>query len=179
MEASEKCPLTCNDMADGQKGRPSVPTDADVRLAEEMVAFIRDCPSMFHTVATVCRELDAAGFTHLRETDAWAVEPGGRYYTVRNNSSVIAWKVGAALDAETAHFQLVAAHSDSPTFKLKATSELEGPAGYLRLDTEAYGGMIDYTWFDKPLSVAGRVLVRDGGRIESRLVSLDQSLNRP
>ena len=151
-------------------------TEADVAAAEELVSFIHNSPSMFHSIATIRGYLDEAGFAYLPESATWLLEPGGRYYTVRNNSSVIAWKVGSELDDPERgdfHFQLSAAHSDSPTFKLKTVSELEGPDTYLRLDTEAYGGMIDYTWFDKPLSLAGRVLVREGSRIESRLLSLD------
>ena len=151
-------------------------SEADVAVAEELVSFIRNSPSMFHSIATIRGYLDEAGFSYLPESSTWLLEPGGHYYTVRNNSSVIAWKVGAELDDPERgdfHFQLSAAHSDSPTFKLKTVSELEGPDTYLRLDTEAYGGMIDYTWFDKPLSLAGRVLVREGSRIESRLLSLD------
>lgn len=133
---------------------------------------------MFHTAATIRRRLDAAGFTYLPEVDAWDVEPGGSYYTCRNNSSVIAWHVGSkVLDPSSRyHFQLTAAHADSPTFKVKAVPELDGSGEYLRLNVEAYGGMIDYTWFDRPLGLAGRVLVRSAGtgRIESRLLSVDR-----
>lgn len=159
--------------------------------AEELLTFIQESPSPFHTVATVRGYLDAAGFTYLPESAAWDVKPGGMYYTQRNGSSIIAWCVGdqvgqakrglrparlnAAADAPY-HFKLTASHSDSPTFKLKSTSELDGPDGYLRLDTEAYGGMIDYTWFDRPLSLAGRALVREGSRIESKLVALNRDV---
>ena len=194
-------------------------SERGVERAQGLVDFIAACPSMFHTAATISARLDAAGFTRLPEGGAWTQERGGSYYTVRNNSSVIAWKVGAevgelsgaargdaasvdapaachaapaadakgaAYDAAAApavrnaapalHFQLCASHSDSPTFKLKTVAELEGPRTYLRLDTEAYGGMIDYTWFDRPLGLAGRVLVRDGARVESRLVAPDADL---
>ena len=156
----------------------------DVDAARELVEFVRESPSMFHTVAAARSRLDAAGFACLPEREAWHVELGGRYYAVRNNSSVIAWRVGREVPAgpwpsaaaPALHFQLSAAHADSPTFKLKANPELEGPGAYLRLDVEAYGGMIDYTWFDRPLGVAGRVLVREGARVESRLVAPDCDL---
>ena len=155
----------------------------DLTLCDGLLDFIRESPSMFHTAAAIRRRLDAAGYTYLPEGAAWDMQPGGSCYTVRNNSSVIAWHVGACVDVQAPegyHFQLAAAHGDSPTFKLKASPELTGPANYLRLDTEAYGGMIDYTWFDRPLSLAGRVLVRGegagAGRIESRLVSLDRDV---
>lgn len=150
-------------------------TDADDRRTSlELVDFIRRSPSMFHTVRTIEGYLAEAGFTRLAETDAWRVEPGGRYYTTRNGSSVVAWKVGKSLDGY--HFQVAASHSDSPTFKVKSVPELVGPDEYLRLNVEAYGGMLDRTWFDRPLSLAGRVFVRDGARIESRLFSPDRDL---
>ena len=163
-------------------------SEHDIVRAQELIAFIESCPSMFHTAATISARLDQAGFTFVPEGAAWEQERGGRYYTRRNNSSVIAWKVGAELpalggasreaqgDRPGVHFQLAASHSDSPTFKLKTAYELEGPETYLRLDTEAYGGMIDYTWFDRPLGLAGRVLVRVGDRVESRLVAPDRDL---
>ncbi len=135
--------------------------------AEALAAFIEKCPSMFHTTAQICRRLDEAGFVRLEERDAWDVAPGARAYVVRNNSSVIAFCVGAKLDDY--HFQVAAAHGDSPQLKVKAVAELEGPGDYLRLDVEPYGGMIDHTWMDRPLGVAGRVLVREGSRVASRL----------
>ena len=160
-------------------------TECDAELCGELIDFINESPSMFHTAAAIRLRLDAAGFAYLPESAAWDVRPGGSYYTVRNNSSVIAWRVGADVDAVAPagyHFQSAAAHGDSPTFKLKAAPELPVPGDALRLDVEAYGGMIDYTWFDRPLSLAGRVLVRGEGegaaanRVESRLVSLDRDV---
>ena len=127
---------------------------------------------MFHAAATIMAEFDDAGFTYLPEGVAWDIEPGGCYYTQRNTSSVIAFKVGEDLAATWGeddvagdyHFQLAASHSDSPTFKVKAVPDLDGAGETLRLNTEAYGGMIDYTWFDRPLVLAGRVLVRHGAQ---------------
>ena len=151
---------------------------------EGLLEFINESPSMFHAAAAICARLDAAGFTYLPEGMAWDIEPGGSYYTRRNGSSVVAWRVGTSVpDPQAAdvlaapyHFQLTASHSDSPAFKVKSAAELEGPEGALRLATEAYGGMMDYTWFDRPLSLAGRVLVREGVRIESRLVALNRDV---
>lgn len=146
----------------------------DVETSKELVEFIRRSPSMFHTVDTLRSYLDAAGATYLPEGEPWRVERGGLYYTVRNGSSLIAWRVGEQL--ESYHFQMCASHTDSPTYKVKSVAELEGPAEYLRLDVEGYGGMIDYTWLDRPLSVAGRVLVREGDGVRSRLLSLDRDV---
>lgn len=144
-------------------------------MAEGLLGFIEDSPSMFHTVAAIRTRLDAAGFTHLPESSSWKCVPGGAYYAVRNNSSIIAFKVGSQV-ADGYHFQIAASHSDSPTFKVKAHAELDGPADYKRMNIEAYGGMIDYTWFDRPLSVAGRVMVETENRIESMLLSIDHDV---
>lgn len=142
------------------------------QVAEGLCGFIRECPSMFHTVSAIRKRLNIAGFKYLPEVRAWECQSGGKYYTIRNNSSIIAFTVGANV-AEGYHFQLAASHTDSPTFKVKAQPALEGPGEYARLNVEAYGGMIDYTWFDRPLSVAGRVLVETENRIESIPVALD------
>lgn len=156
-------------MTDKTEGSASSPIDR----ARDLAAFIAESPSMFHAASAIRARLDAAGFIHLPETSAWEIRPGGSYYTVRNNSSVIAWHVGSDLPEGTPyHFQLTAAHSDSPTFKVKAVPELDGAGETLRLNVEAYGGMIDYSWFDRPLGLAGRVLVREGDRVESRPLSV-------
>jgi aspartyl aminopeptidase len=147
----------------------------DVEVSRELVDFIGRCPSMFHTAATVCELLESAGFARLREEDRWSVEPGGRYYAVRNNSSVVAFRVGTELD-DGYHFQIAAAHGDSPTFKVKAVPELEGPGDYLRLNVEVYGGPIDSTWLDRPLGIAGRVLVKTAAGVESRLLHADRDV---
>ncbi|MGN0076717.1 MAG: M18 family aminopeptidase [Parafannyhessea sp.] len=146
----------------------------DVETSRELVEFVRRSPSMFHTVDTLRSYLDAAGAEYLPEGEPWRVARGGLYYTVRNGSSLIAWRVGEELDSY--HFQMCASHTDSPTYKVKSVAELEGPAEYLRLDVEGYGGMIDYTWLDRPLSVAGRVLVREGDGVRSRLLSVDRDV---
>ena len=145
-----------------------------IEISNELIQFIESSPSMFHSIKTIRTYLDEAGFTYLPESKAWDVKAGGKYYTIRNHSSLIAFKVGKELDSY--HFQMCASHSDSPTYKVKNVPELEGPKEYLRLDVEAYGGMIDNTWFDRPLTVAGRVLVRNGSKIESKLLYIDKDI---
>lgn len=146
----------------------------DIEVSKELLEFIQSSPSMFHSVHTIQGYLDKAGFTYLSEKDAWKVEAGGAYYTIRNNSSIIAFKVGSELSDY--HFQLTAAHGDSPTYKVKNVPELTGQGEYLCLDVEAYGGMIDSTWFDRPLTVAGRVLVQDGNTVTSKLLYIDKDI---
>lgn len=152
--------------------------EEEMRAAQGLVDFVAASPSAFHTAATVRARLDGAGFERLREGDSWAgrIAPGGSYYVTRNNSSVVAFKVGQELDGPEGgyHFQLAAAHADSPTLRIKSVPELEGPGEYLRLETEVYGGAITRSWLDRPLGLAGRVMVRDGGRVESRLVNIQR-----
>lgn len=145
-----------------------------IEISNELIQFIESSPSMFHSIKTIRTYLEEAGFTYLPESCAWDVKAGGKYYTIRNHSSLIAFKVGNDLDSY--HFQMCASHSDSPTYKVKNVPELAGPNEYLRLDVEAYGGMIDNTWFDRPLTVAGRVLVRNGSKIESKLLYIDKDI---
>ncbi|MDO5299331.1 MAG: M18 family aminopeptidase [Clostridia bacterium] len=133
------------------------------------IEFVRRSPSAFHAVDEITRTLLERGFTPLSEQDAWSVAPGGRYFVTRNRSSVVAFAIP---ECGFAPFQIVASHSDSPTFKLKPAAEDEVCGQYVRLNVERYGGMIMSTWFDRPLSIAGRVLVRDGSRMLTRLVDL-------
>ena len=130
--------------------------------------FIQKSPSAFHACATLCEMLEKGGYASLSESKAWDLVPGGKYYVTRNRSSVIAFAIP---ETGFAHFQIVSSHSDSPTFKLKHICEDES-AGHLRLNVERYGGMIMSSWFDRPLSVAGRVLVKEGGALHTKLVDL-------
>ena len=151
-----------------------LPTAEDLAVSQQLIEFIKSAPSVFHANKEIRTRLDKAGFEYLPESASWGITPGGSYYTTRNNSSVIAFKVG--MDLENPHFQIAASHCDSPTYKVKSVPELEGPQDYIRLDVEAYGGMIDSTWFDRPLSLAGRVLVRNGDRIQSKLIDPKEDL---
>lgn len=146
----------------------------ELRIAQDMLDFIQKSPSMFHSTHTIATMLDEAGFMFLNESQNWEVEKGGKYYTTRNGSSIIAFEVGKTL--EDYHFQLAAAHGDSPTFKIKSKPTLKGPEDYVRINVEAYGGIIDMTWFDRPLGIAGRVLVDEGDKVTSRLLFIDEDI---
>lgn len=143
-------------------------------ISQELLTFIQQSPSMFHSISSIRKYLDDANFKYLPENASWDLEKGNHYYTIRNHSSLIAFKVGQTLDDY--HFQMCASHSDSPTFKVKTVPELKGQGEYLKLDVEAYGGMIDSTWFDRPLSVAGRAFVREENTIKNKLVYIDKDL---
>lgn len=136
--------------------------------AEKLINFIASSPTAFHVVDNISRTLLNEGFTKLNEWEAWDIKPGGKYFTQRNGSSLIAFKVGGG---NVKGFNIYAAHSDSPSFKLKPSAELNSD-GYVKLDVERYGGAVLGSWFDRPLSVAGRVAVNDGGELKSVLVNL-------
>lgn len=146
----------------------------NIQISQELLTFIDSSKSMFHSVDTMKKYFDKAGYTFLPESTKWEIKKGGNYYTTRNNSSILAFQVGELLDDY--HFQITASHSDSPTYKVKAVPELEGPFEFLRLNVEGYGGMIDSSWFDRPLSIAGRVLIRENGKIVNKLFNIDKDI---
>ncbi len=140
---------------------------------QDLLTFLDRSPSRYHAVENLRLELEEAGYARLEEGRAWTLAPGGRYYVVRNGSALAAFRVPRR---EGAGFMISASHSDSPTFRVKEHAELEGPDGYLRLNVEGYGGMLCAPWLDRPLTVAGRVLVSTDGGIEPRLVYVDRDL---
>ncbi len=141
------------------------------KCAKEMLAFIEKSPTCFHAIANLREMFEEEGFTHLAETDKWQLEAGQGYYVVRNDSSVIAFRMPE--EQKVKGFHMVASHSDSPSFKIKEMPEISVENQYVKLNTEKYGGMILSTWLDRPLSVAGRLAVRGGG---VRLVNVDKDL---
>ncbi len=157
----------------------------DVKTEKELnrglLNFIQTSPSVFHVIDNLKKRLEEAGFAECRERDCWKLQPGGAYYVIRNDASLIAFRLPAVQNMEEGRpfkgYHIVAAHSDSPTFKVKTRPETVAENCYVRLNVEAYGGMILSTWLDRPLSVAGRVAVRreDGG-LDTRLVNLDKDL---
>lgn len=143
-------------------------------LANEVLSFIQKSPSCFHAIQEMKNILLAAGYIEIKECEAWNINKGGKYFTTRNGSSIIAFHIGNEMSDY--HFQLTSSHSDSPTFKVKEVAELDGKGGYMQLNTEGYGGMLCASWMDRPLSIAGRVLVKDGNTFTSKLISFDKDL---
>ena len=140
----------------------------------ELLSFIDGNPTAYHTTASVRDILLKEGFSELLESRKWHLEPGKSYFVCRNGSSIIAFRMGEHL--ENYSFNVAAAHTDSPSFRVKENAEIHMGQKYTKLNTEGYGGMICSTWMDRPLSVAGRVLVKEGDAIVSRLVALDRDL---
>jgi aspartyl aminopeptidase len=127
--------------------------------AQELFDFIGRCPTAYQTTATLESILTENGFAKLEEGSSWNLVPGGKYFTTRNQSSLIAFVMPIDL-AKTTGYQIIATHGDSPSFKLKAAFE-QTAAKCAKWNVERYGGMICSSWMDRPLPVAGRAVVAD------------------
>ena len=138
---------------------------------QELLSFIDGNPTAYHTTASVRNILLKEGFSELLESRRWQLEPGRSYFVCRNGSSILAFRMGEQL--ENYSFNVAAAHTDSPCFRIKENAEIHMGRKYTKLNTEGYGGMICSTWMDRPLSVAGRVLIKENNAITSRLLTLD------
>lgn len=143
-------------------------------ISKGMLEFIKKSPSVFHAIEAIKNELEKEGFEELSESKKWNLERGKKYYVTRNYSSIIAFKIGE--NVEDYSFNIVASHSDSPSFKIKDNYKIESNNKYIQLNTEKYGGMIYSTWFDRPLSVSGRIVIKNEDNIETRLVNIDRDL---
>lgn len=140
---------------------------------ERLFSFIEASPSPYHVVDNMKKRLEEEGYVRLLEGKGWELNVGGRYYVIRGGSSIAAFRIPRN---DFAGFQIVASHSDSPSFKIKANPEIEAEGHYVKLNVEKYGGMLCAPWFDRPLSVAGRVIVREGSNLAVKLVSVDRDL---
>jgi len=137
-----------------------------------LIDFIKQSPTCFQAVETIEKTLKVAGFIQLDEKNRFHVATNKSYYVKRNNSSLIAFKVPKEYNG----FSIVASHTDSPTFKLKNNPEVVKENSYTVLNTEGYGGMLLAPWFDRPLSIAGRVFVKINDQIEEKLITIDRDL---
>ena len=140
------------------------------RFHRELMDFLASSPTPFHAVHEMARRLAEAGFERRPEGDVWRLDPGGRWFTTRNDSSLIAWTAPARGALAERGLRMVGAHTDSPCLKVKPQPELRRQ-GYLQLAVEVYGGALLNPWFDRDLSVAGRVSYLDrGGALSHGLV---------
>ena len=138
----------------------------------ELLDFIDNSPTAWHAAANVAAELERAGYTRLYEEEDWQLRAPGKYYAVRNGSALIALNLPEEADG----FLIMAAHGDSPAFRVKDGGEEKTLGLYSRLAVEKYGGMLCSTWLDRPLSLAGRVAVREKDGITMKLVNIDRDL---
>ncbi len=145
-------------------------------MKKDFMEFMKKSTTAFQAVFEVTQRLDAAGFERISESEEWNISGGDKKYVVRNDSSLIAFSVPKSFD-KNCGFHMVCAHSDSPAFKIKEKPCIAVEGGYLKLNVENYGGMIKESWMDRPLSVAGRVVIRkEGLELESRLVDMKKPL---
>ncbi|WP_251621966.1 M18 family aminopeptidase [Odoribacter lunatus] len=129
------------------------------QAAQELIQFINESPTNYHAILNLKKQLSKNGFKQLFSGEAWHLERGGKYFVTKNHSSLFAFIPGEGNMAENG-FKFICAHSDSPSFRIKPSAEMTVAGKYLKLNTEVYGGPILYTWFDRPLSLAGRVLLK-------------------
>ena len=137
----------------------------------EFIDFLNNSPSCYHATANLVEMLRKEGYTQIHEHEDWTLLPGGKYFMVRGGTTMIAFRIPTV---SPRGFMMSASHVDRPSFKIKGNGELKGV--YTRLATEGYGGMIMSTWLDRPLSVAGRVLVETEDGVAGRLVNIDRDL---
>ena len=147
----------------------------DYTVSKELAQFLEGSPFCFHAVENMKKPLLNENFVELQENQKWHIQPGGRYFVTRNGSSLIAFTIP---QHGFKGMRIMASHGDSPTFKIKENPELETDGHYIRLNVERYGGMLCAPWFDRPLSVAGRVIIKDpsSGSFISKLVNIDRDL---
>ena len=141
-------------------------------MIERLINWLNTSTCNFLTANTITVELDKAGFTRLDPSEKWGLEKSGKYYMVKNDSAVFAFVVGTMSPAE-AGFRIISSHSDSPCFKIKPNAEIYGEGGVVTLNVEKYGGGILYTWFDRPLSISGRVMTRGKDALHPKTTLID------
>ncbi|KIN05914.1 hypothetical protein OIDMADRAFT_38333 [Oidiodendron maius Zn] len=147
--------------------------------AQALADFINNSPTPYHAVHCAAQQLTKAGFKEIRERDSWSstLQPGGKYYVTRNGSSIIAFGIGKRWKAGNP-ISMVGAHTDSCTLRIKPVSK-KSSAGFLQVGVETYGGGKWHTWFDRDLSIAGRVMVKDGkGGFSQKLVKVERPILR-
>ena len=142
-------------------------------INKELLAFLDASPNAFFAVKNMAEAFEKSGLTRLYEGKTWELKAGEGYYVTRNDSAIIAFKIP---DKDWVGFQIMASHCDSPGFKLKPNAEMTVNNTYLKLNIEKYGGMLNAPWLDRPLSVAGRVVVKTKDGIETKLLKIERDL---
>lgn len=138
-------------MEEGKKG---------ISVAADLIDFLNASPTAFHAVDEAKKRLKSAGYEQVLERDDWKLQAGKKYFFTRNHSTIVAFAIGKKYVAGNG-FHIVGAHTDSPCLKLKPVSKVT-KAGYLEVGVQTYGGGLWHTWFDRDLTIAGRMIIREG-----------------
>lgn len=146
-------------------------------MIDRLLKWLDRSTSNFLACETIVNELKGKGFEELKQNEEWEIKPNGKYFLIKNGSAVFAFTTGKGLDSFRKGSLLIAAHSDSPCLRLKPNPEIYGDGGVISLNVEKYGGGILYTWFDRPLSMSGRITLRSDNLYEPREFIFD--LRRP
>ena len=149
----------------------------EIKFAEELIEFIYKSPTAFHAVKSLKGILSGEGFKEIREEEKWKLEKGSKYFMTKNDSALIAFVVGKGKIHENG-FKIIGAHTDSPSFRVKPNPEMVSENTYIKLNTEVYGGPILNTWLDRPLALAGRVILKGDNPLylESKLVNINKPM---
>lgn len=142
---------------------------------QSLLSFLTESTCNFWAVENIAAILEKNGFTYLDQREAWNLVPGGKYYITQNGSAIFAFVVGE--NGPAAPYKIISAHSDSPGFRIKPAPEMLSEGNILKLNTEVYGGPILYTWFDRPLSISGRVICRTQDPMRPRTLLV--KINKP
>ena len=145
--------------------------------AQELIDFIYESPTSYHAVENLKKRLEEADYKELNPSQEWNIEKGGKYYTVSGQSALIAFRAGTGSLKEDG-FRIIGAHTDSPCFKIKPVNQIIAEKTYVKLNTEVYGGPILSSWFDRPLALAGKVVLKNGNifKPEERIININRPL---
>ena len=146
-------------------------------MIDRLLKWLGESTSNYLAAHTIVKELQDKGFKEIKQNEEWQILPGHKYYMVKNNSAVFAFTTGKGLSSFKNGSLIIAAHSDSPCLRLKPNPEIYGEGGVVSLNVEKYGGGILYTWFDRPLSMSGRITVKGEGALNPKEIIFD--LKRP
>lgn len=147
----------------------------EVQLNKTLLSFLQASPTPFHAVHELKKRLSKSGFLQLREQDSWNLAKGERYFVTRNDSSIIAFVLGTAPLTDSG-IRMVGAHTDSPCLRVKPRPDLV-KFGYLQLGVEVYGGALLNPWFDRDLSLAGRITYcSEANRISNELINFEDAV---
>ena len=144
----------------------------NIKFTEDLIDFLHESPTAYQAVRNIKAALLRKGFKQLHRGESWNLEKGGRYFTTKSSTSVIAFIVGKG-EIETEGFRIIAAHTDSPSLKIKPEPVMTGAGDYIKLNVETYGGAILSSWLDRPLSIAGRVALRSSNVYRPVIKSLN------